>query len=77
MDDLAGDFVNAAVIDRVLQLLGLIVIGYGVWRLVMVLLEDITENQHLRDVMEGREEPPWEPPTVRIRRPLYDQESES
>lgn len=60
-----------------LQLLGLVVIGWAIWRTVMLLLEDRTRSAYVRDVMEGREPAPWEPETVRIRRPLFDQEEEA
>lgn len=63
-------------IDAVLQVLGLVVICYGVWRLVVLFLDDYEARSELRDVMEGRREAPWEPTTVKVRPPLYDRDND-
>lgn len=63
-------------IDKILQAIGLVTICYGVWRLVMLALDDYAKRQQIRDVMEGHAVPPWEPTTVRVIQIPYDQDQD-
>jgi hypothetical protein len=67
------------VIDHALSLLGLIVIGYAVWRTVVLFVEDWTHNRAVsRGGYRGSAPAEIKRPTshgassVRIRRPLFD-----
>lgn len=63
------------IVTTVSSWIGLLAVGYAVWRLALALSDHLTHQRYVRSVMTGETPSPWEAP-LPVRRGIYDFDSE-